>query len=157
MKRTRDFTYVDDVVEANLQAMIRRLGDIVGSVDGGHRVEMAEFTDEAGAATRPFLQWRVAAGQLGDVHDTASDFTLARQVQGMGRSLILAVALHAKSTGHVDLLRTTCSRLLTTGTAEHTDDIHQSSVRLYSSRFSTRFGLPNRLSAEATLVSETGS
>jgi nucleoside-diphosphate-sugar epimerase len=82
VRQTRDFTYVDDVVQANIQAVVCRGDDVVCNIGGGHQVLLADLLDEVGLAAGRPVQWRIVGGQPGDVHDTASDCTLARKVLG---------------------------------------------------------------------------
>jgi UDP-glucose 4-epimerase len=82
VRQTRDFTYVDDVVQANIQAVACRGDDVVCNIGGGHQVLLADLLDEVGLAAGRPVQWRIVGGQPGDVHDTASDCTLARKVLG---------------------------------------------------------------------------
>ena len=101
VRQTRDFTYVDDVVEANIQAMTCRGDSVVCNIGGDHQVLLADLIDEVGLAAGRPVQWRVVGGQPGDVHDTASDCTLARQMLGYSP----ATGLHDGIAREVDWVR----------------------------------------------------
>lgn len=76
--QTRDFTYVDDAVRANLAAVAAPGPDAVYNVGGGQRVSLREALDglaarvaAAAPGSRPQIDARPAA--RGDVRDTFAD------------------------------------------------------------------------------------
>lgn len=88
--QTRDFTYVDDVVEANVRALDCNDTSIVCNIGGGHRILLGELVDLIGQCTGRPLEWRLVERQAGDVHDTASDCTLAGQMLGFSPQMNIA-------------------------------------------------------------------
>lgn len=81
--QTRDFTYVDDVVDANLAAMSYRGGESVFNVGGGSRVAINEVLDLIAGVTGHGLDVRFSERQRGDVTHTYADAGLAAQELGV--------------------------------------------------------------------------
>ncbi|HEY7347342.1 MAG TPA: NAD-dependent epimerase/dehydratase family protein [Ktedonobacterales bacterium] len=101
--QTRDFTYVADIVEANIQAAQSHL-DAVGQVfniAGGSRAPLREVirTMEALLGKSARIQYEPPA--LGDVRDTFADTTRARRVLGYQPR----VALHEGLSAEIAFLR----------------------------------------------------
>jgi UDP-glucose 4-epimerase len=81
-RQTRDFTYVDDIVEANLAALKRgKIGQIY-NVGGGHREELAHLFPLFEAICRKPVRIRWLERQKGDVLHTWADIEKARQELG---------------------------------------------------------------------------
>jgi nucleoside-diphosphate-sugar epimerase len=76
-RQTRDFTYVDDIVTANLAALDRGPAGEVYNVGGGHRERLdALFSVLERVCGRP-VRLRFAEVQKGDVLHTAADISKA--------------------------------------------------------------------------------
>jgi len=76
-RQTRDFTYVDDIVAANLAALDRGQAGEVYNVGGGHRERLdALFSVLERICGRP-VRRRFAEAQKGDVRDTSADISKA--------------------------------------------------------------------------------
>jgi len=77
-EQTRDFTFVQDIVSANIAASIRGVPGRVYNIGGGSRVSVNEVLDLIGriAKRRPVV--RVDAVQKGDMRHTYADTSLAR-------------------------------------------------------------------------------
>jgi len=81
-EQTRDFTYISDAVEANVQAA--RAEDAVGrvfNIGGGSRISVNAVLDILRDLIGP-LEVRHAEDQKGDVRHTMSDTTPAREILG---------------------------------------------------------------------------
>jgi UDP-glucuronate 4-epimerase len=81
--QVRDFTYVDDVVDANLRAAARVDEEpAVVNIAGGSSVSMREMLELAEEVTgsRPTVEW--CSAQEGDVSRTGASIQLARQLLG---------------------------------------------------------------------------
>lgn len=80
--QTRDFTYVDDIVDANVAAL-RYDGDArVFNVGGGSRVSISRVLDLVGEASGRGVDVRYVDRQRGDVTHTYADITLAQRELG---------------------------------------------------------------------------
>jgi len=94
--QTRDFTYVDDIVAANLSAAERGRPGEVYNVGGGHReklVDVIRVLEEV--AGRPaVIRW--AEPQKGDVPDTFADIAKARAELGYAPAAALRAGLRAE-------------------------------------------------------------
>jgi UDP-glucose 4-epimerase len=80
--QTRDFTYVSDIVDANVAAMGYRGKRHVFNVGGGNRVSLNHVLDTIGRVTGRELDVRYQGRQRGDVTHTYADITLARDELG---------------------------------------------------------------------------
>ncbi|MCH7549760.1 MAG: NAD-dependent epimerase/dehydratase family protein, partial [Candidatus Krumholzibacteriota bacterium] len=76
-EQTRDFTFVDDVVAANLAAMDYSGENKVFNVGGGSRVTINHVLDVIGEHIRRDLDIRYVERQRGDVTHTYADISLA--------------------------------------------------------------------------------
>lgn len=91
----RDFTFVQDAVEATALALTAVAPSPVLNVGGGHAVSMREviaLLEEIGGAPIPV---RRRVGQLGDVQRTGADTTLARRDLGWAPAVPLVDGLAA--------------------------------------------------------------
>lgn len=82
-EQTRDFTYVANVVHANLLAA--DAPDAVGrtiNVGCGERISLNEVLRLAGSLLEVSVDPEYRAPRSGDVHDSLADITLARQLLG---------------------------------------------------------------------------
>jgi len=94
-EQTRDFTFIDDVVEANVHAVYAPPGGLF-NISGGSRVTVNEviatLEDLIGRPARADLHgW-----QAGDQHHTWADATAARQVLGFAPKVALRDGLAAE-------------------------------------------------------------
>jgi UDP-glucose 4-epimerase len=76
--QTRDFTYVADIVAANLAAGDRGRPGAVYNIGGGSRVSVNQVLDLVGRLTGRPLDIRQEATQKGDMRDTFADTSRAR-------------------------------------------------------------------------------
>jgi len=77
-RQTRDFTYVSDIINANIRAMNAPAG-MVFNVGGGTRIGLMEVVNMLGGLmkTKPATEFRPS--EKGDVRDTWSDLSIARE------------------------------------------------------------------------------
>lgn len=104
---TRDFTYVDDVVDA----LVRAAGagwDGVANVGGGHRVSLKEVIDMIQTLVGPIDIGYVPSAP-GDARDTSADTSLARDIFGWEPQVSLEEGLATMATWANDLLCTELS------------------------------------------------
>jgi nucleoside-diphosphate-sugar epimerase len=80
--QTRDFTFVDDIVGANLAAMEYGGDERVLNVGGGSRVSLSRILDVIGGLINRELDVRYQDRQRGDVTHTFADIALARRELG---------------------------------------------------------------------------
>jgi len=95
-EQTRDFTFVDDAVEANLAAATRGVPGRVYNIGGGSRVSVNHVLEVIGRVTaRPPI---VAAepAQKGDMRHTYADTSLARAELGFAPAVGLEEGLKAE-------------------------------------------------------------
>jgi nucleoside-diphosphate-sugar epimerase len=95
--QTRDFTYVDDVVEANLlAAATSNVEGRVFNIAGGARVSLAESIAMLEALSGQQAHIRYVATARGDVRDTYADTAQARQLLGYTPRVALQEGLAAE-------------------------------------------------------------
>ena len=80
--QTRDFTYVDDIVEATLRAASAPVAGLAVNVGGGSRVSLLEVAALLKRLLARQVAVRVAPAARGDVRHTAADLTRARELLG---------------------------------------------------------------------------
>jgi NAD dependent epimerase/dehydratase family len=95
--QTRDFTYVDDAVQANLLAMTAPIRAEAVNVGGGRRVTLAEVLELVREVTGRELQVRMAPAQPGDARHTGADATRAEALLGYRPTVDLATGLAAQA------------------------------------------------------------
>ena len=78
--QTRDFTYVDDAVEANLLAAETDLVGEVFNVGGGSRINVNELIKRIEEITEKKLKVKHIEKQKGDVNDTLADTSRAKEL-----------------------------------------------------------------------------
>jgi len=105
--QTRDFTYVDDTVQATLAAAANGVPGRVYNIGGGSRHSMNDAIQlvESLAPNRPEI--RYAASQRGDARDTAAATELARRDLDFAAEVDLARGLARQvqwQVAHADLL-----------------------------------------------------
>jgi UDP-glucose 4-epimerase len=81
-KQTRDFTYIDDAVEANLLAMRSEAIGEVFNIGGGSRITINEAIRLLEGIMGKRARVRYVERQKGDVRHTAADITKARKILG---------------------------------------------------------------------------
>jgi UDP-glucuronate 4-epimerase len=96
-EQTRDFTYVDDVVRANLLALTAPVQVEAINIGGGRRVTLNEVLDMVGEATGRPLRLQRRAAQPGDVRHTGADGTRAEALLGYRPQTDLATGLAAQA------------------------------------------------------------
>lgn len=94
--QTRDFTFVHDIVAANLAAGDRGRPGAVYNIGGGNRVSMLEVIDLIGRITGRPLDVRREPTQKGDMRDTFADTTRAKADLGFAPSASLEDGLRAE-------------------------------------------------------------
>jgi nucleoside-diphosphate-sugar epimerase len=80
--QTRDFTFVDDAVEATLASLTREGKEFAYNVGGGHRVALREVLDQIERLVGRKIERRHVEPQHGDPRDTSADTKLARRDLG---------------------------------------------------------------------------
>jgi len=78
-EQTRDFTYVDDVVEATLLAANIDVEGEVFNVGGGSRISVNELIKKIEKTTRKKAKLEYVESQKGDIKDTLADISKARE------------------------------------------------------------------------------
>jgi nucleoside-diphosphate-sugar epimerase len=80
-QQTRDFTYIDDVVEASMRAATREgaIGEVM-NIAGGSRVSLKHVIDLLGEVSGSRVQVTYDSRQPGDVRDTFGDTGHAQRV-----------------------------------------------------------------------------
>jgi UDP-glucose 4-epimerase len=96
-QQTRDFTYVDDVVRANLLAMAAPIRAEAINIGGGRRVTLNETLDLIGQTTGRQLHLDCRPAPPGDVRHTGADGTRAEALLGYRPQTDLAAGLAAQA------------------------------------------------------------
>src|SRR5213593_887989 len=97
-RQTRDFTYVANVVEANLLAAQRPAAVASGhacNVGAGDRVSLIELLELIGEVTGRPVRWQTVPPRAGDVRDSQADLERARTVLAYQPCVSLAEGLRA--------------------------------------------------------------
>jgi UDP-glucose 4-epimerase len=81
-EQTRDFTFVDDIVEANIAALSYTGGERVFNIGGGSRVSLNRALDLIGRHAAAELDIRYSDTERGDVMHTYADTSLAQRELG---------------------------------------------------------------------------
>jgi len=92
-QQTRDFTYVSDVVAANVAAAERAEGGEVFNIGGGSQVSINQVLATIEAISARPLRIKRDSKQKGDVRHTAADCTRARERLGFRPAVPLAQGL----------------------------------------------------------------
>ena len=77
--QTRDFTFVDDAVEANILAAKNNLVGDVFNIGGGSRVSVNELIEEIEKLVGKEAKIKYIEKQKGDVRDTLADVSKAKE------------------------------------------------------------------------------
>ena len=80
--QTRDFTFVDDAVEANILAAERDIVGEVFNIGGGSRISVNELIEIMGDITEKKAKIKNIDKQKGDVRDTWADVSKAKKELG---------------------------------------------------------------------------
>lgn len=91
--QTRDFTFVDDIVAANMAAMNYRGDETVLNVGGGARVTVNHILDLIGRVTGCELDVRFTDRPRGDVTHTYADVSLAERELGFAPAVTLEAGI----------------------------------------------------------------
>ena len=78
-EQTRDFTYVDDVVEATLSAANIDVEGEVFNVGGGSRINVNELIKKIEKITRKKAKLEYIESQKGDIKNTLADISKAKE------------------------------------------------------------------------------
>lgn len=81
-KSTRDFTYIDDIINCCLLAAKSRLNGEIFNVGGGNRISLLDVIAKLEKITGIKARLKLSASQKGDVKDTWSDISKARRLLG---------------------------------------------------------------------------
>lgn len=92
-RQTRDFTYVDDAVEANVLAADYDGDENIFNIGGGSRVSILDVLDRIAARTGGPPEIRFLERAKGDVLDTWADTSRARDELGFGPRVDLDAGL----------------------------------------------------------------
>ncbi len=95
--QTRDFTFVDDAVAANLAAMDYSGNSEVFNIGGGSRVSLNHVLDTLGRVMNRRLDVRCVETQKGDVMHTFADVTLAARELGYAPKTALEAGLEREA------------------------------------------------------------
>jgi UDP-glucose 4-epimerase len=95
-EQTRDFTYVDDIVDGVLASATAECAGQVINLGGGHRVTVNEVLAELEAIHGRPLRRANEGRQKGDVRHTAADITRAQELLGYRPKVALADGLRAE-------------------------------------------------------------
>lgn len=99
-RQVRDFTYVDDVVAANLAAARAGRPGGIYNIGGGHRVMLKDVLDLVARLTGEELDLVYEDVQRGDVQATGADCGLARKELGFKPQTTLTAGLEAQIAWH---------------------------------------------------------
>ncbi len=94
--QTRDFTFVSDIVDANLAAGDRGAPGAVYNIGGGSRVSVLEVLELVGRLTGRPVQIRREEAQKGDMRDTFADTSRAQADLGFHPRFTLERGLAAE-------------------------------------------------------------
>ena len=92
--QTRDFTYVSDAVEANMEALAYTGGDKVFNIGGGSRAAILDVLEIIGRETGGRLAVDFRARARGDVRDTWADTSRAARELGFRPRVGLEEGIH---------------------------------------------------------------
>lgn len=94
-EQTRDFTYVTDIVSANVAAALSDVSGEVFNIGGGSRVTVNHVLDIIGGLVGRNARVEHIGPQAGDVSHTWADLTKAERVLGYGPKVTLQDGLKA--------------------------------------------------------------
>ena len=79
-EQTRDFTYVDEVIEATLLAAKSDVAGEVLNIGGGSRISVNQLIKKIETITGKKAKLKYTEGQKGDVKDTLADISKAKEM-----------------------------------------------------------------------------
>ena len=80
--QTRDFTFIDDIVEANILAATKKVFAEAFNIGGGNRISVNDLISEIEKTTGKKAVLKYIEEQKGDVQDTWADTTKVREMVG---------------------------------------------------------------------------
>ena len=92
--QSRDFTYVDDIVRANVLAALAPLRGTAINIGGGARIALRDVLDVLQEAVGQRAQLLYRAPQKGDVAHTAADCGRAQRLLGFVPAVDISEGLH---------------------------------------------------------------
>jgi nucleoside-diphosphate-sugar epimerase len=95
--QTRDFTYISDVVRANILAMSAPIGAEPVNIGGGRQIALEDVLDLVGQVTGRKLRIRREPPRPGDARHTGADGTRAEALLGYRPEVALADGLAAQA------------------------------------------------------------
>ena len=95
-EQTRDFTYISDIIAANLAAAEAPCAGQVMNIAGGSRVSVSHVLDLVGRSVRRLLNVQHEPAQKGDVRHTFADTGRARSALGFAPEVPLEKGLQAE-------------------------------------------------------------
>jgi nucleoside-diphosphate-sugar epimerase len=107
-EQTRDFTYIDNVIEANLlaaQAPAERVSGLVFNVAAGERISINQLWREIQQVVGSELEPAFAPARPGDVRDSMADLTRIRAAMGYEVLVGLREGLERTAEGIAGLTR----------------------------------------------------
>lgn len=104
--QTRDFSFIEDIVDANIAAAEKTTKDLVFNIGGGSRVGLKAVIDTIGEILGAPLKAEYLPRALGDVAHTGADTTLARTQLGYQPKIDLKNGLSREAKWLEQLLRT---------------------------------------------------
>jgi nucleoside-diphosphate-sugar epimerase len=92
--QSRDFTYVDDIVRANVLAALSPVTGTAINIGGGSRIVLRDVLDVLQEAMGQRAQLVYRAHQKGDVGHTAADCRRAQRLLGFVPAVDISEGLH---------------------------------------------------------------
>ena len=92
--QSRDFTYVDDIVRANVLAALSRVTGTAINIGGGSRIVLRDLLDMLQDAVGQRAQLVYMANQKGDIGHTAADCRRAQRLLGFVPAVDIVAGLH---------------------------------------------------------------
>lgn len=81
-KQTRDFTYISDIIDANLRAAQSTVAGEIMNIGGGSQTSMQEVIRSLGEMSKKTIRVNTVDAQKGDVRHTLADISKARKLIG---------------------------------------------------------------------------
>lgn len=95
-EQTRDFTFIRDIISANLAATEIATSDLVFNIGGGSRVGLRQVLETIREIVGRDMRIEFKPREAGDARHTAADITRAREQLGYRPSVSLADGLRAE-------------------------------------------------------------